>query len=121
MFRPRKSADSIADRHLIAGQIRPRKKSASSLCSRLSGRSWKTPISKDKTHFDISRRCSQQRVHPRNGSDELSTRVFGSVCPIGKGTRGLISGSAADRQDRFDAKAGQRPSEEYPRRICLSC
>jgi len=40
---------------------------------------------KDKTHFD-----NLTPLFPKTAQDELSTRVLDLVCPIGKGTRGLI-------------------------------
>ncbi len=46
---------------------------------------------KDKTHFDnLTPLFPEKRFILETVSDELSTRVLDLVCPIGKGTRGLI-------------------------------
>ena len=46
---------------------------------------------KDKTHFDnLTPLFPNKRFLLETASDELSTRVLDLVCPIGKGTRGLI-------------------------------
>ena len=46
---------------------------------------------KDKTHFDnLTPLFPDRRFLLETTSDELSTRVLDLVCPIGKGTRGLI-------------------------------
>ena len=46
---------------------------------------------KDKTHFDnLTPLFPDRRFILETASDELSTRVLDLVCPIGKGTRGLI-------------------------------
>src|SRR5213594_362277 len=46
---------------------------------------------KDKTHFDnLTPLFPNKRFILETISDELSTRVLDLVCPIGKGTRGLI-------------------------------
>jgi len=46
---------------------------------------------KDKTHFDnLTPLFPTRRFILETAQDELSTRVLDLVCPIGKGTRGLI-------------------------------
>ena len=46
---------------------------------------------KDKTHFDnLTPLFPNKRLLLEPTSDELSTRVLDLVCPIGKGSRGLI-------------------------------
>ncbi|MGC2301122.1 MAG: transcription termination factor Rho, partial [Acidobacteriaceae bacterium] len=46
---------------------------------------------KDKTHFDnLTPLFPNKRFLLETGPEELSTRVLDLVCPIGKGTRGLI-------------------------------
>jgi len=46
---------------------------------------------KDKTHFDnLTPLFPEERFLLETDSDEYSTRVLDIVCPIGKGTRGLI-------------------------------
>src|SRR5947208_2479824 len=46
---------------------------------------------KDKTHFDnLTPLFPTKRFILETAQDELSTRVLDLVCPIGKGTRGLI-------------------------------
>jgi transcription termination factor Rho len=46
---------------------------------------------KDKTHFDnLTPLFPNKRFILETAQDELSTRVLDLVCPIGKGTRGLI-------------------------------
>lgn len=46
---------------------------------------------KQKTHFDnLTPLFPEKRIILETESDELSTRVLDLVCPIGKGTRGLI-------------------------------
>jgi transcription termination factor Rho len=46
---------------------------------------------KDKTHFDnLTPLFPNKRFILETAPDELSTRVLDLVCPIGKGTRGLI-------------------------------
>ncbi len=46
---------------------------------------------KDKTHFDnLTPLFPDRRFILETTADELSTRVLDLVCPIGKGTRGLI-------------------------------
>jgi transcription termination factor Rho len=46
---------------------------------------------KDKTHFEnLTPLFPNKRFILETGKDELSTRVLDLVCPIGKGTRGII-------------------------------
>ena len=79
--------------NLIAGQIRPPKdKERFFALLKVEAVDTEDPDkAKDKTHFDNltplfpNRRFLLETVH-----DELSTRVLDLVCPIGKGTRGLI-------------------------------
>jgi len=47
-------------------------------------------------------------------ADELSTRVLDLVCPIGKGSRGLIRRAARTGKTGVDAETGQRHPEEQP-------
>ncbi len=48
-------------------------------------------IAKEKAHFEnLTPLFPQKRFLLETGPDELSTRVVDLVCPIGKGTRGLI-------------------------------
>ncbi len=48
-------------------------------------------VAKDKAHFEnLTPLFPQKRFLLETGADELSTRVVDLICPIGKGTRGLI-------------------------------
>lgn len=48
-------------------------------------------VAKEKAHFEnLTPLFPQKRFLLETGPDELSTRVVDLVCPIGKGTRGLI-------------------------------
>src|SRR3989449_9041663 len=79
--------------NLIAGQIRPPKeKERFFALLKVEGVDNEDPEkAKDKTHFDnLTPLFPDRRFILETASDELSTRVLDLVCPIGKGTRGLI-------------------------------
>ena len=79
--------------NLVAGQIRPPKeKERFFALLKVEGVDGEDPDkAKDKTHFDnLTPLFPNRRFILETASDELSTRVLDLVCPIGKGTRGLI-------------------------------
>jgi transcription termination factor Rho len=79
--------------NLIAGQIRPPKeKERFFALLKVEGVDTEDPEkAKDKTHFDnLTPLFPNRRFILETAQDELSTRVVDIVCPIGKGTRGLI-------------------------------
>ena len=79
--------------NLIAGQIRPPKeKERFFALLKVEGVDQEDPDkAKDKTHFDnLTPLFPNKRFILETAPDELSTRVLDLVCPIGKGTRGLI-------------------------------
>jgi transcription termination factor Rho len=79
--------------NLIAGQIRPPKeKERFFALLKVEAVDQEDPEkAKDKTHFDnLTPLFPNKRFILETASDELSTRVLDLVCPIGKGTRGLI-------------------------------
>ncbi|HLP76931.1 MAG TPA: transcription termination factor Rho [Candidatus Paceibacterota bacterium] len=79
--------------NLIAGQIRPPKdKERFFALLKVEGVDTEDPDkAKDKTHFDnLTPLFPNKRFLLETASDELSTRVLDLVCPIGKGSRGLI-------------------------------
>jgi len=79
--------------NLIAGQIRPPKeKERFFALLKVEGVDQEDPDkAKDKTHFDnLTPLFPNKRFILETAADELSTRVLDLVCPIGKGTRGLI-------------------------------
>ena len=92
--RLRRSAGSICrPAILIAGQIRPPKdKERFFALLKVEAVDQEDPDkAKDKTHFDnLTPLFPNKRFILETASDELSTRVLDLVCPIGKGTRGLI-------------------------------
>ena len=78
---------------LIAGQIRPPKdKERFFALLKVEGVAGEDPEkAKDKTHFDnLTPLFPNRRFLLETAPEELSTRVLDLVCPIGKGTRGLI-------------------------------
>jgi transcription termination factor Rho len=78
---------------LIAGQIRPPKdKERFFALLKVEGVAGEDPEkAKDKTHFDnLTPLFPNRRFILETAADELSTRVLDLVCPIGKGSRGLI-------------------------------
>jgi len=78
---------------LIAGQIRPPKdKERFFALLKVEAVDTEEPDkAKDKTHFDnLTPLFPTKRYLLETAQDELSTRVLDLVCPIGKGTRGLI-------------------------------
>ncbi len=78
---------------LIAGQIRPPKdKERFFALLKVEGVAGEDPEkAKEKTHFDnLTPLFPNKRFILETAPDELSTRVLDLVCPIGKGTRGLI-------------------------------
>ncbi len=78
---------------LIQGQIRPPKeKERFFALLKVEHVGKEDPeIAKDKTHFDnLTPLFPNRRFILETSADELSTRVLDLVCPIGKGTRGLI-------------------------------
>ncbi|HVK57205.1 MAG TPA: transcription termination factor Rho [Candidatus Kapabacteria bacterium] len=78
---------------LIAGQIRPPKdKERFFALLKVEGVAGEDPEkAKDKTHFDnLTPLFPNKRFLLETDPTELSTRVLDLVCPIGKGTRGLI-------------------------------
>src|ERR1700722_14786866 len=79
--------------NLVAGQIRPPKdKERFFALLKVEAVDTEEPDkAKDKTHFDnLTPLFPTKRYLLENSADELSTRVLDLVCPIGKGTRGLI-------------------------------
>jgi transcription termination factor Rho len=79
--------------NLIAGQIRPPKdKERFFALLKVEAVDTEDPDkAKDKTHFDnLTPLFPNKRYLLETVQDELSTRVLDLVCPIGKGTRGLI-------------------------------
>src|ERR1700722_2178738 len=79
--------------NLVAGQIRPPKdKERFFALLKVEAVDTEEPDkAKDKTHFDnLTPLFPNKRFLLETASDELSTRVLDLVCPIGKGTRGLI-------------------------------
>lgn len=79
--------------NLIAGQIRPPKdKERFFALLKVEAVDGEEPDkAKDKTHFDnLTPLFPNKRYLLESSPDELSTRVLDLVCPIGKGTRGLI-------------------------------
>ena len=78
---------------LIAGQIRPPKdKERFFALLKVEAVAGEDPEkAKEKTHFDnLTPLFPNKRFLLETSPDELSTRVLDLVCPIGKGTRGLI-------------------------------
>jgi len=76
---------------LVAGQIRPPKEKERFFALLKVEAVGKEDKAKDKTHFDnLTPLFPNKRLLLETASDELSTRVLDLVCPIGKGTRGLI-------------------------------
>jgi transcription termination factor Rho len=79
--------------NLVAGQIRPPKeKERFFALLKVEAVDGEEPDkAKDKTHFDnLTPLFPNKRYLLETVSDELSTRVLDLVCPIGKGSRGLI-------------------------------
>jgi transcription termination factor Rho len=79
--------------NVIAGQIRPPKdKERFFALLKVEGVDHEDPDkAKDKTHFDnLTPLFPNKRFLLETAPDELSTRVLDLVCPVGKGTRGLI-------------------------------
>jgi transcription termination factor Rho len=79
--------------NLIAGQIRPPKeKERFFALLKVEAVDQEDPDkAKDKTHFDnLTPLFPNKRFILETAADELSTRVLDLVCPIGKGSRGLI-------------------------------
>jgi transcription termination factor Rho len=78
---------------VIAGQIRPPKeKERFFALLKVEAVAHGDPdLAKDKTHFDnLTPLFPHKRFILETTNDELSTRVLDLVCPVGKGTRGLI-------------------------------
>ena len=79
--------------NLVAGQIRPPKeKERFFALLKIEVVDKEDPDkAKDKTHFDnLTPLFPNKRFILETNPEELSTRVLDLVCPIGKGTRGLI-------------------------------
>ncbi len=79
--------------NLIAGQIRPPKEKEKFFALlKVEAVDGEEPDkAKDKTHFEnLTPLFPNKRFILETAADELSTRVLDLVCPIGKGTRGLI-------------------------------
>ncbi len=79
--------------NIVAGQIRPPKeKERFFALLKVEGVDHEDPDkAKQKTHFDnLTPLFPEKRFILETAADELSTRVLDLVCPIGKGTRGLI-------------------------------
>ena len=79
--------------NLIAGQIRPPKEKEKffALLKVESVDGEEPDKAKDKTHFDnLTPLFPNRRFILESAPDELNMRVLDLVCPIGKGTRGLI-------------------------------
>ena len=78
---------------MIAGQIRPPKEKEKFFALlKVEAVGHEDPDkAKEKTHFDnLTPLFPNKRILLETSSDEPSTRVVDLVCPIGKGTRGLI-------------------------------
>ncbi len=78
---------------IVAGQIRPPKeKERFFALLRVEAVDKEDPEkAKDKIHFDnLTPLFPEQRLLLESNPEEYSTRVLDLVCPIGKGTRGLI-------------------------------
>lgn len=78
---------------IVAGQIRPPKeKERFFALLRVEAVDKEDPEkAKDKTHFDnLTPLFPNQRLILENAPEECSTRVLDLICPIGKGSRGLI-------------------------------
>ena len=78
---------------LVAGQIRPPKEKEKYFALlKIEAVDKEDPEkAKDKTHFEnLTPLFPNQRLILETTPEELSTRVLDLVCPIGKGTRGLI-------------------------------
>ncbi|HEY3932377.1 MAG TPA: Rho termination factor N-terminal domain-containing protein, partial [Verrucomicrobiae bacterium] len=79
--------------NLIAGQIRPPKEKEKFFALlKVEAVDGEEPDkAKDKTHFEnLTPLFPDKRLILETAPEELSTRVLDLVCPIGKGTRGLI-------------------------------
>jgi transcription termination factor Rho len=79
--------------NVVAGQIRPPKEKEKFFALlKVEAVDGEDPDkAKDKTHFDnLTPLFPNRRFILETVQDELSTRVLDLVCPIGKGTRGLI-------------------------------
>ncbi len=79
--------------NLIAGQIRPPKEKEKFFALlKVEAVDGEDPDkAKEKTHFDnLTPLFPNRRFILETAADELNTRVLDLVCPIGKGTRGLI-------------------------------
>ena len=79
--------------NLIAGQIRPPKEKEKFFALlKVEAVDGEEPDkAKDKTHFEnLTPLFPNKRFILETGKEELSTRVLDLVCPIGKGSRGLI-------------------------------
>jgi transcription termination factor Rho len=84
---------SLQTGNLVAGQIRPPKeKERFFALLKIEAVDKEDPDkAKEKTHFDnLTPLFPNKRFILETAADELSTRVLDLVCPIGKGTRGLI-------------------------------
>ncbi len=78
---------------IISGEIRrPKDKERFFALVKLDSVGHEEPeIAKDKIHFDnLTPLFPDERILLENDPTEYSTRVMDMVCPIGKGTRGLI-------------------------------
>ena len=78
---------------IISGEIRrPKDKERFFALVKLDSVGHEEPeIAKDKIHFDnLTPLFPDERIFLENDPTEYSTRVMDMVCPIGKGTRGLI-------------------------------
>jgi len=79
--------------NLIAGQIRPPKEKEKFFALlKVEAVDGEEPDkAKDKTHFDnLTPLFPNKRFILETSAEEVNTRVLDLVCPIGKGTRGLI-------------------------------
>jgi transcription termination factor Rho len=79
--------------NLIAGQIRPPKEKEKFFALlKVEAVDGEDPDkAKDKTHFDnLTPLFPEKRFLLETSAEEVNTRVLDLVCPIGKGTRGLI-------------------------------
>jgi len=70
---------------------------------------------KDKTHFEnLTPLFPEQTPDSRNGVGRIEHGVLDLVCPIGKGTRGLIVAPPRTGKNGFDAKDGQSILKNNP-------
>src|ERR1017187_7632107 len=103
--------------NLIAGQIRPPKeKERFFALLKVEAVDQEEPDkAKDKTHFDnLTPLFPNRRFILETTPDELSTRGLDLVCPIGKGSRGLIVAPQATRNTPLMQKLANAMQKNSP-------